>query len=278
MSLPHRQRLVSGWPAILIIASVSLIVLVVLNPWLIISSTTPTGGDMGAHVLGPAFLRDTLLPEGRILGWSDDWFAGVPAFYFYFPLPSLTIVLLDVILPYGVAFKLVTVMGLVGLPVAAYFHARAIRLSRPIAVVASTSGAVFAFMESFNIYGGNIASSLAGEFSYSWSFALSLVYLGLLIKGVRDDRRFLKWAALALALTALSHILTTIVVVFASLFVIGWKKGLIRTLLVWSWGFAVAGFWALPLLARIGLTSDMAWTPLSRLEELFPVEDRKSVV
>ena len=272
MSLPHRQRLVSGWPAVLIIASVSLIVLVVLNPWLIISSTTPTGGDMGAHVLGPAFLRDTLLPEGRILGWSDDWFAGFPAFYFYFPLPSLTIVLLDVILPYGVAFKLVTVMGLVGLPVAAYFHARAIRLSRPIAVVASTSGAVFAFMESFSIYGGNIASSLAGEFSYSWSFALSLVYLGLLIKGVRDDRRFLKWAALALALTALSHILTTIVVVFASLFVIGWKKGLIRTLLVWSWGFAVAGFWALPLLARIGLTSDMAWTPLSRLEELFPVE------
>jgi hypothetical protein len=272
VSLPHRQRLVTGWPAVLIIASVSLIVLVVLNPWLILSSTTPTGGDMGAHVLGPAFLRDTLLPEGRILGWSDDWFAGFPAFYFYFPLPSLTIVLLDVILPYGVAFKLVTVLGLLALPAAAYFHARAIRLSRPIAVVASTSGAIFAFMESFNIYGGNIASSLAGEFSYSWSFSLSLVYLGLLIKGVRDDRRYLKWAALALALTALSHILTTIVVIFASLFVIGWKKGLIRTLLVWVWGFAVAAFWALPLLARIGLTSDMAWTPLSRLEEVFPVE------
>ena len=272
MSLPHRQRLVTGWPAVLIIATVSLIVLVVLNPWLILSSTTPTGGDMGAHVLGPAFLRDTLLPEGRILGWSDDWFAGFPAFYFYFPLPSLTIVLLDVILPYGVAFKLVTVLGLLALPVAAYFHARAISLSRPIAVIASTSGAIFAFMESFNIYGGNIASSLAGEFSYSWSFALSLVYLGLLIKGVREDRRYLKWAALALALTALSHILTTIVVIFASLFVIAWKKGLIRTLLVWFWGFAVAAFWALPLLARIGLTSDMAWTPLSRLEELFPVE------
>lgn len=227
---------------------------------------------MGAHVLGPAFLRDSLLSEGRILGWSDDWFAGFPAFYFYFPLPSLTIVFLDLFIPYGVAFKVVTVAGLVGLPFAAYFHARALNLARSIAVVAATSGAVFAFMESFNIYGGNIASSLAGEFSYSWSFSLSLVYLGLLIKGVRDDRRFLKWAALALALTALSHILTTIVVVFASLFVIGWKKGLAKTALVWVWGFAIAGFWALPLLARIGLTSDMAWTPLSRLEEVFPVE------
>jgi hypothetical protein len=206
------------------------------------------------------------------MGWSDDWFAGFPAFYFYFPLPSLTIVFLDLFIPYGVAFKVVTVVGLVGLPFAAYFHARALNLARSIAVVAATSGAVFAFMESFNIYGGNIASSLAGEFSYSWSFSLSLVYLGLLIKGVRDERRFLKWAALALALTALSHILTTIVVVFASLFVIGWKKGLAKTAFVWVWGFAIAGFWALPLLARIGLTSDMAWTPLSRLEELFPVE------
>ena len=261
-----------GWPAVLTVASVSLIVFIILNPWLIFSSTTPTGGDMGAHVLGPALLRDSLLPEGRILGWSNDWFAGFPAFYFYFPLPSLTIVFLDLFIPYGVAFKVVTVVGLVALPFAAYFHARAMNLARSIAVVAATSGAVFAFMESFNIYGGNIASSLAGEFSYSWSFSLSLVYLGLLIKGVRDDRRFLKWAALALALTALSHILTTIVVVFASLFVIGWKKGVMSTALVWVWGFAIAGFWALPLLARIGLTSDMAWTPLSRLEELFPVE------
>ncbi|MEX1037229.1 MAG: hypothetical protein WDZ96_00070 [Acidimicrobiia bacterium] len=261
-----------GWPAFLTVASVSLIVFIILNPWLIFSATTPTGGDMGAHVFGPAFLRDSLLSEGRILGWSDDWFAGFPAFYFYFPLPSLTIVLLDLILPYGVAFKLVTVLGLIALPFAAYFYARAINLARSTAVVAATSGAIFAFMESFNIYGGNIASSLAGEFSYSWSFSLSLVYLGYLVKGVRDDRRYLKWAALALALTALSHILTTIVVVFASLFVIGWKKSLLSTLFVWIWGFAIAGFWALPLLARIGLTSDMAWTPLSRLEELFPVE------
>lgn len=254
------------------IAAVSLIILIVLNPWMILSATTPTGGDMGAHVFGPAFLRDNLLPEGRVLGWSNDWFAGFPAFYFYFPLPSLTIVALDFFLPYGVAFKLVTVLGLLALPPAIYSHTRAMSLSKPIAVVASGVGAVFAFYESYSIYGGNIASTLAGEFSYSWSFALSLVYLGLLIKAVKDDRRYAKWAALALALTALSHVLTTIVVVFASLFVLGWRKAFWRTLAIWIWGFAIAAFWALPLVARIGLTSDMAWTPLSRWEEIFPVE------
>ena len=266
-----RLRKVPVLPIVLVVGA-SLIIFVVMNPWLIFTATTPTGGDMGAHVFGPAYLRDNLLSEGRIIGWSNDWFAGFPAFYFYFPLPSLVIVAFDLVLPYGVAFKLVTVLGLLALPPAIYFHTRAMKLNRQIALIAAGAGVVFAFLESFSIYGGNVASTLAGEFSYSWSFALSLVYLGLLMKAVRDDRRYAKWAALALALTALSHVLTTIVVIFASLFVLAWKKGFWRTLVVWLWGFAIAAFWALPLLARIGLTSDMAWTPLSRWEEIFPVE------
>ncbi|HUG32462.1 MAG TPA: hypothetical protein VMM14_06175, partial [Acidimicrobiia bacterium] len=264
-------RRIPPLPAIILIAS-SLVIFIVMNPGLIFSSTTPTGGDTGAHVLGPAFLRDTLLPDGRVLGWSNDWFAGFPAFYFYFPLPSLIIVALDIFLPYGVAFKIVTILGLLAMAPAVYFHTRALRLGRHVGLVTAGAGVVFAFYESYSIYGGNVASTLAGEFSYSWSFALSLVYLGLLIKAVRDDRRYVKWAALALALTALCHVLTTIVVVFASLFVLRWRNGAVRTLLIWFWGFAIAAFWALPLIARISLTSDMAWTPLSRWEEIFPVE------
>ncbi len=256
----------------LILGSASLVVFIVMNPALIFEANTPTGGDMGAHVYGPAFLRDTLIPEGRLLGWSNDWFAGFPAFYFYFPLPSLTIVLLDVFLPYGVAFKLVTVLGLLAMAPAVYFHARTLRLGKHVSLIAAGAGVVFAFYESYSIYGGNVASTLAGEFSYSWSFALSLVYLGLLIKAVRDDRKYTKWAALVLALTALSHVLTTIVIIFASLFVLFWKEGLGRTILIWFWGFSIAAFWALPLIVRIGLTSDMAWTPLSRWEEVVPVE------
>ena len=264
-------RRIPPLPAIILVAT-SLVIFIVMNPGLIFSATTPTGGDTGAHVFGPAYLRDTLLPAGRILGWSNDWFAGFPAFYFYFPLPSLVIVALDLFLPYGVAFKIVTILGLLAMAPAVYFHTRALQFGKHIALVTAGAGAVFAFYESFSIYGGNVASTLAGEFSYSWSFALSLVYLGLLIKAVRDDRKYAKWAALALALTALCHVLTTLVVVFASFFVLFWKKGLARTLMIWFWGFAIAAFWALPLLVRIGLTSDMAWNPLSRWEEIFPVE------
>src|SRR5438093_12913267 len=101
-----------------------LFVLVNLKPHLLLANTTPAGGDMGAHVWGPAYLRDHLLPHGRITGWTPDWYAGFPALVFYFPLPSLLMVLLDVLLPYGVAFKLVTVLGVLVLPVAAYQFGR----------------------------------------------------------------------------------------------------------------------------------------------------------
>ncbi len=255
----------------LLLGGMVLVILSVLEPRLILTANTPTGGDMGAHVLGPAYLRDVLLPQGRVMGWSQAWFAGFPIFYFYFPLPSLVIVFLDLFLPYGVAFKIVTVLGLLGTPVAAYYLARSLQLGRVVSVVAASSGVVFVFMESYTIYGANIASSLAGEFSFSWSFAFSLVYLGHLIRAVRDDQRHVVWAAVFLALTALCHIITTIVVVFASIPVLFWKDGR-RALAVWAGGFAIAGFWALPLLARISHTSDMGWTPLSPVSWIFPTE------
>ena len=260
------------WVPLVGVGIVSLVILGVMRPDLIFSANTPAGGDMGAHVLGPAFLRDQLLPSGQILGWSNSWFAGFPIFYFYFPLPSLVIVLFDLVMPYGVAFKLVTVMGLLATPPAAYFLARSIGMNRAVATVAGAAGGSFVFIESFTIYGANIASTLAGEFSFSWSFALALVYFGLLTRGLRDDPGLLPVAALFLGLTALSHIIVTIVVVLATLPMLVWRRAAGRVVFTWIAGFLVAGFWALPLLARFGLTADMAWSPLKAWDELFPIE------
>ena len=63
-----------------------------LGPKEIFLTTTPTGGDMGAHVWGPAFLRDELLPSLQLRGWTSDWYAGFPAMHFYMVLPYLMIV------------------------------------------------------------------------------------------------------------------------------------------------------------------------------------------
>jgi hypothetical protein len=50
--------------------------------------------------------------------------------------------------------------------------------------------AVFAvamlFMESYSIYGGNVKSTLAGEFGYMLSFALVFLFLGTVYRGWRS--------------------------------------------------------------------------------------------
>lgn len=249
-------------------------VLLVLNPGLILSATTPAGGDMGAHVLAPAYLRDNLLPNGQFQGWSNSWFAGFPIFYFYFPLPSFVIVFLDVFLPYGVAFKLATTFGLLGLAPATYYFIRSLRFDKAVSTVTAAAGGAFLFLENPTpqIFGGTIASTLAGEFSYSWSFAFSLVFLGALIRAADDPKKYFPIATVFLALTALSHVITTITIVFTSLFVLAFKGVKRVVVLSWAAGFAIAAFWALPLLVRLNLTTDMNWQPLKGFDELVPPE------
>jgi hypothetical protein len=227
-------------------------------------ANTPTGGDMGAHVMLPQILRDSMIPSGRLLGWSDAWYAGFPMMYFYFPLPAIGTLLLDIVLPYGVAFKLVTIAGLVALPVAAFFFVRWLGFSRMLSAVAAVSGGMFVFMESYSIFGANIKSTLAGEFSFSWSFALSLLYLGMVARNTREQRPWTPWAGVILALTALSHIVTTMVVVFASIPLLFRRGGPKHVLSSWGLGFALSAFWALPLVVRVleGMTTDMGWSPV----------------
>ena len=152
-----------------------------LHPDLLFSNTTPAGGDMGAHVWGPAYLRDHILPHFWLSGWAPDWYAGFPMYLFYMVVPALAVVLLDVILPYGVALKLVSDRR----------HALAARLrlgvrqaGRPpvpgAAAVLAIAAVFFLFDETFPIYGGNIASTMAGEFSFSIALSLAMLFLGVL--------------------------------------------------------------------------------------------------
>ncbi len=257
-----------GW----VLAVLSAMVLAVLSPHLLFVDNTPSGGDMGAHVLGPAAMRDVLLPSGRLLGWSNAWFAGFPLFYFYFPLPSLVIVLLDLVLPYGVAFKLVTVGGLLLLPPAVYFLSKALGFQRLVALVAAAGGTVYALMESFTIYGGNVASTLAGEFTYAWSFSLGFIYLGLLIRVIDGESRLLPRTAAVFCITVLCHLLTTLVLVLGTVAFLTIKRGRRPLIVVSAWAFALTGFWSVPFLANLGYSSDLAWSPLTKWREFFPTE------
>ena len=51
------------WVGVGVVAACCAFVLFQLHPDLVLRNTTPTGGDIGAHVWWPAYLRDHLLPE-----------------------------------------------------------------------------------------------------------------------------------------------------------------------------------------------------------------------
>ena len=194
-----------------------------LRPWAwgrgdLLKDTTATGGDMGAHVWTADVIKRVVLPQGRLTGWTNEWFRGMKALGFYFPLPTLVIVALSKIIPYNIAFKLVTVAGIFTLPTAAWLAGKIAGLKRPIPTLMGLATFAFLFGRYYDlyIYGGNILSTMAGEFSFSISVSFAVLFLGLFVRVLKTgEKRGL--AALCLAATGLSHLLPTMWVLVTAL-------------------------------------------------------------
>jgi hypothetical protein len=274
------------WAGLLVLAACCAFVFVQLEPGLLFRNTTPTGGDTAAHVWWPAYLRDHLLPW-RLSGWSPDFYGGFPAGQFYFPIPALAIVALDLVAPYNVAFKLGTVLGPVLLPVGAYVFARGLRLPRPAPAAFAVAATAFLFFQgdpgttsaaqsiAFNqhIAGGSLASTLAGEFSYTLALAFALAFLGTLASALRSGRR--PWLpAVLLALVIMSHLVVAIFAAVAALVVwiaAGPIRSLGRAAAIAVVGGLLTAVWTVPLLAVLGFTTDMRYTPITEYSDyLFP--------
>lgn len=186
--------------------------------------TTPRGGDLGAHVWGPAYLRDNLVSNFRLSGWSMDWYGGLPVYRFYMVIPALMILLLDVVLPYGVAMKLVVAAGLIAMPAASWAFGRLARFRYPMPELFAFGGLCFVLNESYSIMGGNVLSTMAGEFSFALAMPLMLVGFGLLCRAL-DDGRLPVLAALFLAMAGLAHGIVLIYTVIGALVIVGCKCG-----------------------------------------------------
>ena len=343
-------------------------VVVNLRPWLWLTDTTPTGGDLGAHVWAPAYLRDVLIGELRLTGWTHDWYAGFPAFTFYMVVPSLLVVMVDVGLdireavfaylavvfaagavamvimrrtgrpaaqcwvialgvagicgaaklfivdavadralaglllpavaawwawyglrgrsrwragaavtgtilvllavpmPYGVALKLVTIAGVVALPVAVWAMARLGGVSTEGQALASVATLLFLFDRSFNIYGGNLMSTMAGEFAYSLGLAGAVLFIGVAARGMSTGRHRVLAGAL-LALTGLMHLFPAffaLAALAALLLVLPWRAQAWRSRLSWTVSIgalaaALSAWWVLPFWWNRSLLNDMGW-------------------
>src|SRR5665647_177345 len=162
---PEREDLVEkgdiwDWvPTLLAFLAIYTTLLIFFKPNLLFSLTTTAGGDTGAHHYPAQYLIQELLPHFRLTGWAPGWYAGMPMLTFYFPFPFLLIAIFDWFIPYQVAFKLVTVLGVFALPATAYAMGRLWRVRRPFPMLAAVFAVAMLFMESYSIYGGNVKST-----------------------------------------------------------------------------------------------------------------------
>ena len=248
---------------IIAVAGPTIFLLLALHPDLILRNNTPTGGDMGAHVWAPAYLRDHLLSNFKLSGWSMDWYSGLPIYRFYMVVPALMIVLLDVVLPYGIAIKIIAVIGLLTLPYVSWLFGRFAKFAYPIPELFAIAATIFLFDESFTIYGGNIASTMAGEFSFSIALSLAMLGFALLAKGL-DTGKHRVSAAIIISLSALSHgIVLLFVFGGAALMLVVWNK---RE--SWQFGAKVialavllSSFWVIPFVTSHAYMTDMKYEP-----------------
>ena len=257
------QQIISA----LIVGGSTLMLFLTLQPELIFANNTPTGGDMGAHVYGPAFLRDFMLPHFRLNGWSNDWYAGFPMYRFYMLVPALLVLVVDLIAPYGIALKIIAVIGILALPICTWLFGKFSRLLFPVPEILALASVVFLYDESFTIYGGNIASTMAGEFSFSISLSLAVLTFGLFIRSMNDGRGQMITAC-ALAMSALSHgIVLLFVFGGVALIAILWqvlnsgRRILKSASLIIGTAILLSAFWVVPFLTSHAFMTDMKYEP-----------------
>jgi hypothetical protein len=272
-----------------------------LHPELLVTATTTTGGDTGAHFALPAYLRSNLLAHGSLTGWYPGWYDGFPLYTYYFVLPDLIAAITSFILPYGLAFKLATITGSVAMPFCAYGMGRMFRLRPPIPAALAAATLPFLFDTSFTIDGGNLFSTLAGEYAFSLSLALSFLVVGLFARGVRSGKGSIL-TPVVIAATLASHLVPLILALLGAGLVTLWAllgprtmlgdetvgspAGLLgsphqgrRAVVIWSTrtlalGLGLSAWWLIPFWSGQVLANPMGYVNVTNyVDKLFPASD-----
>ena len=248
-----------------------------LHPSLILSNTTTTGGDTGAHFIVPWLAEHQVFNHFRLTGWSSAWYDGFPLLGFYFPLPSILVALLNVVITYDVAFKIVTVLGSLILVPCLYILGKKFELARPVPLCMALVGVGYLFDTSYTIDGGNLASTLAGEYSFSLSLGLGILVVAIAAKRGMS-KRDMALGAVVFALATLAHILPSFWVGFALIVLLILKRIYYKTWadLPYTVGMVllaafITAFWSFPFAFRLAYSTSMGWSKVTTYAtSLFP--------
>ena len=268
--------------SILVLLCIIAFLFTYFKPELVFSPTHISAGDTVGHYFPMYYLNKVLIPQGEIIGWCPQWFLGYPMFQFYFPFLFTIGALLGYIIQLPVAFKIITVLGTFMLPVAAFISLRLMKFEFPIPIIGAIFSLVYLFMENYSMYGGNIPSTLAGEFAYVFSLSLMLILVGSIYSGIKENKRIVVNGML-FAATVLSHVFPAIFAMGASLFFLADRKNFWKNFeylfKVFGIGLLLAGFWFIPMVAKSAYTVPHMWflpgSPLELWNMLFSTDGGK---
>lgn len=239
------------------------------------SPNWPTGGDSASHLLYAWLYADSLLLSGSVLPWLPEVFGGLPFLSYYFPLPFIVIALLSKLVGVAPAFKWGSMLAAMLLPGAIYVASRRwLGMSWAKALFGGLGALAFLLHEQNSIWGGNLLSTLAGEFAYSYGLCLAALAMIAWLRAVQTGRGWIV-AALLEAATGFSHGFPLLLVGFSTAFLLFEGGQFRRTLGLLARGhllaFCLLGGWLWPMLEMHGLTipNDAAF-PLQGWRDLLP--------
>ena len=241
------------------------LLLIFLRIELVFSDLLPTGGDMGAHIVPTKFFVTELFNNFKLSGWSQDWFAGYPVYYFYFPLPPIITSLLSFLFPFSISFKTMVLISQVLLVISIEMLMR--KNSKEFSFYGFGVGLLYLLTESFTIFGGNLASSLAGQYSFTYSIAFANFSIFYLLNS--NHRYSTEIASLLIGLSVLSHLIPFMIYlpIFAYYFLKSNAKITIKIAAFLFFLFIAMRF-SISLFLNLEFTTNMTYTPYTQLSDL----------
>ena len=228
-------------------------------------------GDTHATKPTAVYFHEHLLPRLRFHGWYPGAYLGHPLLLYYFPLPFLLMSALAPLVGMPVAFKLGTVFGVFLLPPLSYAAFRLMGFRFPAPLLGAAAATVFLFLEDNPIWGGTIASTLTGEFSYTYGIGLAVLFLGLVYRPTRGGPAMAAAAVLAVSRATATRSCGGLSATGCLHAARGPGRALAWLLSVGALAAALSAFWLLPLLAGWRWTTpyDDPWITVT-LKNLVP--------
>ena len=256
-------------PILILLISEALLILLFPGS-LIFQSTLCAGGDTPSHFISAVAMSRGLRAFFSPVVWIHGAFGGFPLFLQYFPLPFAMMAIVSLAVSLKIAFKLVTLAAIIPLPAAAYLCLRRLGYRQDTAAIGAVLSLPFLFMTENSMWGGNILSTLAGEFAYGISLIIYVIFIGKIYADIASGKP--PWGSSVLeSLIALSHGYSVLQAAMGTSYFLA-RGGNLRFLVkLHAAAFGLAAFWLLPLLWRISWNSPYAYSwHFTRWAEIAP--------